>query len=358
MSRATRRSAAALLTTAAAVALVATCGSDGADEPVTLSLVVYDSFPTEGTTLHDALGEFTDSSGIGVRILAAGDAGTMSSKAELTAGNPEGDVMWGVDNTLLSRAQRARVFSPYETSELSALAPELVALVPGREATPVDFGDVCINYDIAWFAEHGLEPPATLADLADPAYRDLLVVENPGQSSPGLAFLLATVAEFGEDGWQEYWRDLRANGVEVVGSWDSAYYERFSGSSGRGPRPLVVSYGSSPPAEVLFADPPRQDAPTAVVADTCFRQVEFAGVLRGTEHEEEARELVDFLAGERFQQEIALNLFVYPARTDVALPDAFTRFSVVPAEPLTVEPAQITARREEWVDEWTQIVLR
>jgi len=348
-----------------AVAVAAGCGSDGGGsattertEKVTLSLVTYDSFPTEGTSLNTALAEFTETSGFDVRIVVAGDAGTMVTKAELTAGNPEGDVMWGVDNTLLSRAVEADVFTAHASSELGAVDPELTALVPGHEVTPVDYGDVCVNYDIAWFAERGLDPPATLRDLVEPKYRDLLVVENPGSSSPGLAFLLATVAELGEDEWQSYWADLRENGVEVVDSWNSAYYERFSGSSGAGPRPLVVSYGSSPPAEVLFADPPRDDAPTAVIASTCFRQVEFAGVLRGTDHPAQARALVDFLAGHRFQSEVALNLFVYPARTDVQLPEEFTTFSVVPDDPLTLDPAAIAEHREEWVDEWTQIVLR
>jgi thiamine transport system substrate-binding protein len=358
-----------------AAAIVAGCGSDdsstdssassttasaNASTPkagVTLSLVTYDSFPTGDTSLNAALDTFTSETGIGVRIVVAGDTGTMVTKAELTAGNPEGDVMWGVDNTFLSRAVDADVFAAYESTQLAALDEELTALVPGHEATPVDFGDVCINYDIAWFAERGVDPPATLRDLVEPAYQDLLVVENPGTSSPGLAFLLATIAEFGDD-WQDYWEDLRGNGVEVVDSWNSAYYERFSGSSGAGPRPLVVSYGTSPPAEVLFADPPRDDAPTAVAADTCFRQVEFAGVLRGTEHEPEARALVDFLAGATFQSELALNLFVYPARTEVELPEEFTTFSVLPDDPLTVEPAEISEHREEWVDEWTQIVLR
>jgi thiamine transport system substrate-binding protein len=282
----------------------------------------------------------------------------MVSKAALTAGNPEGDVMWGVDNTLLSRALAAEVFDPYASKELAAIDPALTALVPGNEATPVDSGDVCLNYDIAWFAERGLEPPATLADLTDPAYRDLLVVQNPASSSPGLAFLLATVASFGTDGWQQYWADLRANGVEVVDSWTTAYYERFSGSSGKGPRPLVVSYATSPPAEVLFADPPRTDAPTASIEATCFRQVEFAGVLRGTDHRDEARQLVDFLAGATFQAEVPLNLFVYPARTDVALPEAFTTYGSRAADPFTVAPADIAANQQAWIDEWTAIVLR
>jgi thiamine transport system substrate-binding protein len=328
-----------------------------AAEPVTLTLVAYDSFPADGTPLNDALGEFTAVTGIGVRVVTAGDAGTMVTKAVLTSGTPEGDVMWGVDNTLLSRAIDGDVFVPYRAGDRGRIPSELTSLVPEAQLTPVDFGDVCVNYDIAWFAERRLAPPATLDALADPAYRDLLVVQDPTTSSPGLAFLLATVAQFGSPGWETYWERLRANGVDVVDSWETAYYERFSGSGG-GDRPLVVSYGSSPPAEVVFADPPRDDAPTGVVAATCFRQVEFAGVLRGTAHEAEAQRLVDFLIGERFQRELPLTLFVYPARAGVALPDVFTRFAVVPDRPLTLDPGTIATYREQWQDRWTQIVLR
>jgi thiamine transport system substrate-binding protein len=353
----TRRASLACIAVLLAAGVTA-CGDDEPSGPVALTLVTYDSFPAEGTSLNTALADFTADTGITVRIVVAGDAGTMVSKAALTAGNPEGDVMWGVDNTLLSRALTAEVFDPYESKELAAIDPALTALVPGFEATPVDSGDVCLNYDIAWFAERGLEPPATLADLTDPAYRDLLVVQNPASSSPGLAFLLATVAAFGADGWQPYWADLRANGVEVVDSWTTAYYERFSGSSGKGPRPLVVSYATSPPAEVLFADPPRTDAPTASIEATCFRQVEFAGVLRGTEHRDEARQLIDFLAGAAFQAEVPLNLFVYPARTDVALPEAFTTYGSRAADPFAVAPADIAANQQAWIDEWTTLVLR
>jgi thiamine transport system substrate-binding protein len=330
---------AARLLVAAAIVLgsLASCGDDkGA---TTVTMLVYDSFPLSGTPLNDALAEFTDETGIKVQLLNAGDAGTMVTKATLTAGNPEGDVMWGVDNTLLSAATDAEVFSS---------AP-----------VQVDFGDVCVNYDIAWFAEHRLDPPVTLDDLLAPRYADLLVVQNPASSSPGLAFMLATIARYGEPGWEQYWIDLRANGVEVVESWSTAYYERFSGAAGSsGDRPLVVSYGSSPPAEVVFADPPRSDAPTGVSEGTCFRQQEYAGVLRGSDHAREAEQLVQFLVGERFQRELPLTLFVYPVNEAVALPDVFAQFAVVPADPFTVEPGAIAANREKWQDRWNEIVLR
>ena len=340
---AVRRRVAVAVALSLAAALAA-CGdepdsSSASSTPAAITLVAYDSFPKADTPLNAALAEFSATTGIAVSVVNAGDTGTMVTKATLTAGNPEGDVMWGVDNTWLSAATEGDVFD--------------------GEPAQVDFGDVCLNYDIAWFAERGLTPPATLDDLLLPDYADLLVVQNPGSSSPGLAFLLATVAEYGPDGWQQYWAALRDNGVEVVDSWDVAYYERFSGAAGSdGPKPLVVSYASSPPAEVLFADPPRDDAPTGVLPDTCFRQLEYAGVLRGTDHPAEARQLLAFLQSPGFQQELPLTLFVYPADPSTPLPEAFTRFSVIAENPYTVEPAVIAANREQWQDQWTEIVLR
>jgi len=326
----------------AATAVVA-CGSDSkpatSTPPAAITLVAYDSFPTKDTPLNDALAAFTATTGIKVSIVIAGDAGTMVTKATLTAGKPEGDVMWGVDNTLLSAATDGMVFD--------------------GDPTQVDFGDVCVNYDIAWFTQHSLTPPTTLDDLLQPEYKDLLVVEDPASSSPGLAFLLATVAHSGESGWQQYWSDLRANGVEVVDSWETAYYERFSGAGGsNGDKPLVVSYGSSPPAEVVFADPPRSDAPTGVSAGTCFRQLEYAGVLRGSAHVSEAQQLVTFLTSETFQKELPLTLFVYPVDPAVPLPEVFTKYAVVPQDPFTMDPATIATNRQQWQDQWNEIVLR
>ncbi len=331
-----------------------------AGAPTGITLVAYDSFPESDTSLNDALAEFSADTGIDVEILVAGDAGTMLSKASLTAGNPEGDVMWGIDNTLLSRAIADDVFDPYVATPIAdgsaAIAQEFLQLVPNGEATPVDYGDVCVNYDIGWYAERDLDPPSTFADLADPAYAGQLVVENPATSSPGLAFLLATIDEYGPDGWQDYWNRLGDNGVEVVDGWTEAYYERFTWAGG-GPTPMVVSYGSSPPAEVIFADPPRSDAPTGVIEDTCLRQVEFAGVLRGTESPGAARQLVDFLLSERFQRELALNLFVYPTNEAVDLPAEFVDFAVVPDSSRTLDPELIDERRSAWIDEWTELVL-
>ena len=341
------------------LALLATaCSSDDAPTaaPAAITLVTYDSFPDAETSMNEALEAFSSETGIAVEILVAGDTGTMLSKAALTVGNPEGDVMWGIDNTFLSRALNEGIFEPAATPVGAELPPAFTQLSPDGLAVPVDFGDVCINYDLAWFANAGIEPPTSLADLIDPTYSDLLAVQNPATSSPGLAFLLATIDEFGDDGWQGYWTALRDNGVQVLDGWTESYYSSFTGAGGSD-RPLVVSYGSSPPAEVIFAEPARNDAPTAVVESTCFRQIEFAGVLAGTEHPDEAAQLLDFLVGETFQAELALNLFVYPSNPAVELPQEFIDFAVVPESSRSVEPERIDANRSDWIDTWTSLVL-
>ena len=328
--------------------------SSSSNEPVTLTLLAHDSFtPSEG--IFDA---FTASTGIKVEVVRTGDAGELITKAALTAGNPEGDVLWGVDNTLLSRALESDIFSRYESPNTAFMSAELLRNIPGHEVTPVDTGDVCINYDIAWFEENDIAPPMTLDALTSSTYANLLVVPSAITSSPGLAFFLATVAEYGEDGWQDYWKALRENGVLVVDGWTQAYSTEFSGSSGNGERPIVVSYSSSPAAEVLFSNPPTDVAPTGVAPLTCFAQIEFAGVLRGTKHEAEAQKLIDYLTDVAFQSDLPLTQFVFPVNSNATIPDTFTRYISRPENPLTIEFDVVATNRSAWLDEWSTIVFK
>ena len=328
-------------------------GCGGSGRPAAVVLVTHDSFAISPAVKK----AFEEESGLELKILKAGDAGELVTRALLAAGQPEGDVLFGVDNNLLARANAGDVFEPYESPELASVDPQLV-LDPEHRATPIDRGDVCLNYDKAWYADRGLAPPRNLVDLTLPRYRDQLVVENAATSTPGLAFMLASIAEFGEK-WQGYWRKLKANGVLAVDGWEDAYYTRFSGAAGsKGNRPIVVSYASSPPAEVIFGKPRPTTAPTGVVESTCFRQIEFAGVLRGAKNVEGAQKLVDFMLSERFQEDIPLQMFVFPARRDAALPPEFEKFAVVPEHPLDLAPRVINENRERWVDRWTDIVVR
>jgi thiamine transport system substrate-binding protein len=342
-----------LVTIALAIALTPACSSGGGG-PVTLTLLTYDAFTTP-----DALATFTKDNGIDVKIAKGGDAGTLVNKAILTAGRPEGDVLWGLDNTLLSRALDSDVFTPYESPALAQLDSNIAGLVPDHQVTPVDTGDVCLNYDKAWFASKGVTPPATLDDLTKTEYDGLLVVENPATSSPGLAFLLATVAHFGDPGFVDYWKALRMNDVLVVDDWNTAYDSSFTAGGGGGARPIVVSYASSPPATIVFAEEPKPTEPTtASVNTTCFRQVEFAGILRGTKHTAQARRLIDFLVGKEFQDELPLSNFVYPVRKDATLPQLFVDFGQPSPDPFTISPEDIAAHRDQWIKQWTDAVLR
>ncbi len=340
------RTLAALLVT---TVLIAGCGDDAADGPV--RLITHDSFDVS----IEVLEAFTAETGIEVEIVPLGDAGSALNRVILTADDPEGDVLFGVDSTFLTRALDADLFLPYRAAGLDQVD---ASLLPGDDrVTPISFGDVCVNYDIAWFADAGLAVPADLAALADPAYAGLLAVQNPATSSPGLAFLLGTIERLGEDEAFAFWERLRANDVLVSDGWSEAYYGAFTHASD-GDRPLVVSYASSPPAEVLFAAEPTDTAPTGVIVDTCFRQIEYAGILASTPRADDARRLVDFLLSPAFQADVPLTMFVFPVRSDVALPDVFVAHAVLPERPLVMDPVRIDAGREGWIARFTDTVLR
>lgn len=299
---------------------------------------------------------FTADTGIEYELIAGGDVGSMVNQAILTKDNPLGDVLYGFDNTFLSRLLDEDVFEPYVSPNAGNIPAEFQSDPEGR-VTAVDFGDVCINYDKAFFEDQGLAVPATLDDLRKPEYAGHLVVENPATSSPGLAFMLATIAEFGEDGWLDFWADLAANGVEVVPGWEEAYYGAWTLYGGA--QPLVVSYASSPPAEVIFAPEPQPEvAPSGVMNTSCFRQIEYIGILKGTDNLAGAQALIDWWLTDSLQAELPLNYFVYPINPATPLPAAFLEHTAVPPNSHTLAPSEIAANRDRWIEEWTSTVLR
>lgn len=324
-------------------------------EPVTLRVMTHDSFRVSETLVA----EFEQANNAKLVFLPGGDTGAALNKAILSKSTPQADVFYGVDNTFLSRALEEALFEPYDSPLLETI-PAKFKLDPDNRALPVDYGDVCINYDKAYFEEKGLSLPGSLEALTDSDYKGLLVVENPATSSPGLAFLLATIDHFGEDGYLAYWQQLRDNGVVVVNDWETAYYTNFSGSSGRGPQPMVVSYGSSPPAEVIFAETPLTDAPTAsiVAPDTCFRQVEFVGILAGTPQRALAEKFVDFMLSIPFQEDMPLQMFVFPVQPEAQMPEEFVKYAQIPEQPAGLDPQVISDNRQAWIDAWRETVLK
>lgn len=323
-------------------------------EPNVITLMSHDSFSVS----EEVIAEFEAESGARVEFLPSGDAGSALNQAILSRNNPLADVFFGIDNTFMSRALQADIFEPYNSPMLTNVPDEL-ELDTQHRLLPVDYGDVCLNYDKAWFVERGIDPPADLNDLTQPTYKGLTVVENPATSSPGLAFLLATIGYFGEEGYLDFWQALRDNEVLAVDGWEEAYWGQFTAASD-GDRPIVVSYASSPPAEVYFSEEPMQETPTGVVLGdgSCFRQVEFIGILKGARDRALAEKLIDFMLSQRFQEDIPLQMFVFPANQAAALPDVFVQFAEIPEHPAYVSPEAIEANRETWIEAWTETVLR
>jgi thiamine transport system substrate-binding protein len=330
-----------------------------AQDGETLVVVTYDSFAIS----EDVQTTFEAETGITLEFLRISDAGAMVNQSILSSGNPLGDVMYGVDNTFLGRALDADLFVPYEAEGLENVPEEFQLDAEDFRVTPVTYGDVCLNYDVAYFEENDLTLPENLIDLTEPEYDGLLVVENPALSSPGLAFLLTTIAVFGDEGdytYLDYWADLRDNDLLVTPGWTEAYYGAFTAGSEDGDRPLVLSYASSPPVEVLFADPPTDEAPTgAIVADdTCFRQIEFVGILDGAEKVEAAQQFIDFTLSLAFQEDLPLQMFVFPVNEEAELPEIFVDYAAIPENPVYMDYADIDAGREEWIRAWDDTVLR
>jgi thiamine transport system substrate-binding protein len=342
--------AAMMLAALALAALALTACRSQANE---LTVMTHDSFAASEAVVQ----AFETKYNVKVKFLSAGDAGAALNKAILSKDAPLADVFYGVDNTFLSRALDEGIFQAYE-SPLLASIPASFQLDPQKRALPVDYGDVCLNYDKAYFASKSITPPQSLEDLLKPEYQGLLVVENPATSSPGLAFLLATVGHFGTDQYLDYWKGLKANDVRVVDGWETAYNTEFSAHGGT--RPIVVSYSSSPPFEILGATTPTNEPPTAaIVADgTCFRQIEFVGILKGTKHLDLAKKWVDFMLSTQFQEDMPLQMYVFPVNPQAKLDDTFAKYLSEPANPAIVSPQDIASNREAWVQAWTEAVLR
>ena len=367
----TRRRLSALTAVVGALALTASCSLTGgtgesASDPAdaergdaasgsaaagggTVTLVTHDSFALPRKVIR----EFEEQSGYTLDQRPLGDAGSMTNQLVLAEGQPPGDVAYGVDNTFASRALENDVFAAYTPADLPAGVADYA--LPGDDAgvlTPVDEGSVCVNVDDTWFDERDQEPPTSLDDLTDPAYRDLFAVPGAATSSTGLAFLLATIAEYGDD-WPTYWTDLVDNGARITAGWEQAYYSAFTQGGGNGERPIVVSYDSSPAFTVADGG-----STTSALLETCFRQVEYVGVLAGAENPTGAQALVDFMLSPEVQEALPESMYVLPVVEGTPLPKDWATYAEQPTDPYTVDPAQIAAERDDWLREWTDVTSR
>jgi thiamine transport system substrate-binding protein len=349
--RRTLRAFAPALVLALAATGCSVVGEDsGSDAPASkrVVLVTHDSFVLPKPLVR----RFEQESGYDLVVRGSGDAGVLTNKLVLTKDDPLGDVAFGVDNTFASRALDEGVFAPYAAHLPTGAGRYRLPGDDEHALTPVDNASVCVNVDDTWFAAHHLAPPKTLDDLVDPTYRDLFVAPGAATSSPGMAFLLATIAAYG-DGWQEWWSKLMDNGAKLDDGWSQAYEVDFTQGGGKGDRPIVLSYDSSPAFTVADGT-----STTSALLDTCFRQVEYAGVLDGAQNPDGARALVDFLLTPDVQAALPDSMYVFPVDSTVDLPKEWARFAAQPSDPYQVDPASISEHRDEWLREWSDVTSR
>jgi thiamine transport system substrate-binding protein len=309
-------------------------------------LVTHDSWSLP----KKLVAQWEQQTGYHLVVRSNGDAGKLTNKLVLTQGNPDGDVSFGVDNTFATRALKANVFAPYTPASVpTGVSGYDVEGDGGQHLTPIDHSDVCVNVDTTWFAAHKIAPPQTLDDLTKPAYKNLFVTPGASTSSPGMAFLLATIAKYG-DAWPDYWKKLMANGTQITDGWDQAYEVEFTQGGGKGKRPIVLSYDSDPAFTVKHGA-----TSTKALLDTCFNEVEYAGVLAGAKNPAGAEAFVDWLLSPAVQAALPGSMYVYPVVAGTPLPADWAKYAVQPSSPLTVSPDQIDAHREEWLQQWSDI---
>ena len=307
-----------------AIAALALAGCT-TQETTLVRLAAHDSFAISDELIQS----FQDETGFELEIIRLGDTGSLTNQLVLTKNAPVADAFFGIDNTFQG----------------VALDKDIV----DGDFKAIDYSDVCFNFDIDWFAENGITPPGSWRELGQEQYRGLTVVTNPNFSSPGLAFLATTHAGF--DTSMEvfaYWRSIRDNDLKVAGSWEDAYFVDFTRYGGD--RPIVLSYASSPSAEVKEDGTPG----SAALLTECFRQTEFAGVLKGNQNQAGAEALVDFLQGDSFQASVPESMYVYPANSAVEVPESWAKFAK-PAESVIGSDLDINSNREQWLTDWSDV---
>lgn len=320
-------------------------GADGSDEVV---VATHDSWNMSKKVMR----QFTEETGFTVTVQPSGDAGALTNKLVLTKGSPIADVVYGIDNTFASRAVDEGVLAEFTPATNPGAAYEPQDADAADRLTPIDYSDVCVNIDDTWFEDNDVPPPTSLDDLVGERYRGLFVTPAPSTSSPGLAFLLATVAAYGEDGWADYWQRLLDNDTKVTAGWSDAYQVDFTAGGGSGDRPIALSYASSPP----FTIPDGSEEPTtSALLDTCFRQVEYAAVLEGAGNTDGAEAFVDFMGSREFQEALPDTMYVFPVDPDAALPDVWAQHAVPADDPFTVSESAVAENRADWLEQWADI---
>ncbi len=309
-----------------------------------LTIYTYDSFVAEWGPAPKVIPKFEKKYNVKVQMISVGDAGHVLNRAILEKKNPRADIILGIDNNMLSKALDSGILEPYVSKNLSLLPDELI-FDKTHHITPFDHGYFAIVYDTKKISK----PPVSFEDLLHPRFRNKLILEDPRTSSPGLGFLLWTIAVYKED-YLKYWERLRPNILTITEGWDTAYGLFTSGEA-----PMVLSYTTSPAYHVEYEDTTRYQA--AIFKEGNYLQIEGMGILKGSKNRMLAEKFIDFILTEDFQMEIPLTNWMFPVNPEVKTPDSF-RYAPKPDKTLSLDTFEIERNQDRWIKGWLSVVTK
>ncbi|MHA1198677.1 MAG: thiamine ABC transporter substrate-binding protein [Candidatus Heimdallarchaeaceae archaeon] len=348
------------------------------------SLVIYTYESLLADPGYDFISAYASYSGIPtseIRIVYMEDANSVLSKAILEKDDPTADVLIGLDNVMIHDAKEEGILQIYDSPTLVNISETLVTnLDPEKYLLPYDYGIIALWYDLNRI-NTSTNPELEYLTLDDILEYDLdkqLIVEDPTLSSPGLGFLLWTIAIYGDpeinfegvlgQNWRDWWSEAKSD-LRIASSWGDAFSIYYTPEEDR---PMMVSYGTSPAYDVCHPDygvgegnPPPSAAvvshenPTAlqIIMKNAWLQIEGIGLVNNAPHTVEAKKFIDWFLDQELQDNIPLNNWMYPANLHANIPTCFADNSISP-DSMTqllndiLTPDMIEDNLNDWLKDW------
>ena len=337
-------------------------------------IYTYDSLLND--PYFDIEGNFSTFSGIPaneIQITRFSDANELVVRLEAEKSNPIADVVIGIDNTLIHLIEdKASVLEPYTPTSISQIDENLIQnLDPENYLIPYDYGIISLYYQnhiINSSTNPELEN-LTLDGLLASNLLPMLIVENPKYSSPGLGFLLWTIAVYGdpeinfdgllESNWRNWWNASRDK-ITITKSWGDAFNIFFTPEE---EKPIMVSYGTSPAYSYCqWAD----NSTSAVVTheknqQNAWLQIEGIGLVKDAPHKDKGKQFINWFLSSSLQSEIPEHQWMYPANREVILSPCFEESVIHPDEVFRLNdllsPEILGHYLPDWKDQWEQVIV-
>jgi len=333
--------------------------------PIQESDGVLDILTYDASGLSDELlSDFTATTGYEINLIKTGDVGSILNIMAQTKDAPQADLMLGLDNTFLAQAIQMGLLQSHMSNH-GELLDSVKISYSGGLATPFDHGYVCLNYDSAVVDGVNMSVPTSLWNLTEEEWKGKVAIPSPLSSSPGRAFLTATVDYFANDvdngtDYTDWWYEMEGNDLIITSGWSEAYETHYSGGYGPwtdghiGDANIVVSYCHSPGVEAFFGGN-YTNSVALNLPRASFHQVEYTGIIAGAGDAQAAAAFIDYLLSEEVNANMPTQNSMYSVLKGQDLPetDGYRHHALIPEQPAEVTPTEIAEGLEDWLVEWS-----